>query len=90
MAPFTEQLTIVISTVVCIKTSVLAYYLTLGLLVYFLVICRYLVEIAGDLGSMGGKIWRIGLLGHNCNLDNINLVLKALGEALAHVRKSGC
>ena len=56
----------------------------------FLFNFRYLVEIAGDLGSMGGKIWRIGLLGYNCTPDNIALVLKALGEGLAHVRKTGC
>lgn len=49
---------------------------------------KYLVEIAGGLGSQAGKIWRIGLLGHNCTPDNVRLVLRALGEGLNHAKKS--
>lgn len=49
---------------------------------------KYSVEIAGGLsGNQIGKLWRIGLLGYNCDPDNVRLVLRALGEGLAHARK---
>lgn len=47
------------------------------------------MEIAGGLGAQAGKIWRIGLLGHNCTPDNVRLVLRALGEGIEHAKKSG-
>ena len=40
------------------------------------------IEIAGGLGDLAGKIWRIGLMGHNCQPRNVKLVLTALEEAL--------
>lgn len=46
----------------------------------------YRVEISGGLGAQAGKIWRIGLMGHNCTEDNVRMVLRALGEGLAAVR----
>ncbi|KAL3861331.1 hypothetical protein ACJMK2_007367 [Sinanodonta woodiana] len=42
----------------------------------------YRVEIAGGLGALAGKIWRIGVMGYNCTPDNIRLVLRALEEGL--------
>lgn len=47
---------------------------------------HYRVEISGGLGSQAGKIWRIGLMGHNCTEHNVKLVLRALGEALNSVK----
>lgn len=50
---------------------------------------KYSVEIAGGLsGDQIGKLWRIGLLGYNCDPDNVRLVLRAFGEGLEHARKS--
>ncbi|XP_053379280.1 alanine--glyoxylate aminotransferase-like isoform X2 [Mercenaria mercenaria] len=47
---------------------------------------HYRLEISGGLGAQAGKIWRIGLMGHNCTEHNVNLVLRALGEALKNVK----
>ncbi|KAL4221089.1 hypothetical protein ACF0H5_019351 [Mactra antiquata] len=47
---------------------------------------NYRVEISGGLGAQAGKIWRIGLMGYNCTDSNVTLVLRALSEALDHVR----
>jgi len=35
-----------------------------------------------DLGQYAGKIWRIGLMGHTCNINNIILFLNALAIIL--------
>lgn len=43
---------------------------------------RYGVEIAGGLGPLAGKIWRIGLMGASCSRRNVMLLLTALEEAL--------
>lgn len=43
---------------------------------------EYQIEIGGGLGSMAGKIWRIGLMGASSCQGNIDKVLKALGESL--------
>ncbi|CAL1527232.1 unnamed protein product [Lymnaea stagnalis] len=48
---------------------------------------NYRVEIAGGLGDLAGKVWRIGIMGYNCRPENVNLVLKVLGEALESLRK---
>ncbi|XP_038061547.1 serine--pyruvate aminotransferase, mitochondrial-like [Patiria miniata] len=45
---------------------------------------KYKIEISGGLGALAGKIWRIGLLGHNCQPYNVEKVLIALKEALSH------
>ncbi|KAL5015185.1 hypothetical protein ScPMuIL_009455 [Solemya velum] len=47
---------------------------------------NYRVEISGGLGALAGKIWRIGIMGHNATPDNVNLVLRAIGEGLQHCR----
>ena len=40
------------------------------------------IEIGGGLGDFKGKVWRIGIMGHNCNADNVLLVLSALEQCL--------
>lgn len=48
---------------------------------------RYRVEISGGLGPSAGQVWRVGLMGYNCTLDNVDLVLKIMKEALAEEEK---
>ncbi len=43
---------------------------------------EYGVEIAGGLGPLAGKIWRIGLMGASCSRRNVMLLLTALDESL--------
>jgi alanine-glyoxylate transaminase/serine-glyoxylate transaminase/serine-pyruvate transaminase len=43
---------------------------------------NYGLEIGGGLGPIKGRIWRIGLMGHSCNRENVMLVLASLEEAL--------
>ncbi len=40
------------------------------------------LEIGAGLGVLGGKIWRIGLMGHACNTRNVLFCLAALEDAL--------
>jgi alanine-glyoxylate transaminase/serine-glyoxylate transaminase/serine-pyruvate transaminase len=40
------------------------------------------IEIAGGFGPLGGKVFRIGLMGYGSSAENVLLVLEALGEAL--------
>lgn len=47
---------------------------------------KYKIEISGGLGASAGKVWRIGLMGHNCYPDNVRLVLKALEDGIKHAR----
>lgn len=42
----------------------------------------YNIEIAGGLGQLRGKIWRIGLMGHSSRRENVALLLTALKEVL--------
>ena len=44
---------------------------------------RYSLEIGAGLGSLAGKIWRIGLMGQSANLKNVILCLASLEETLA-------
>ncbi len=41
------------------------------------------IEIAGGLGSLSGKIWRIGIMGHGAKLSNMIELLVALRQRLA-------
>jgi alanine-glyoxylate transaminase/serine-glyoxylate transaminase/serine-pyruvate transaminase len=41
------------------------------------------IEIAGGLGSLKGKIWRIGLMGESSSESNVLFLLSALERALA-------
>jgi alanine-glyoxylate transaminase/serine-glyoxylate transaminase/serine-pyruvate transaminase len=40
------------------------------------------IEIGGGIGSLKGKIWRIGLMGFGSSRENVRLVLDALHRAL--------
>lgn len=40
------------------------------------------LEIGAGLGPLGGKVWRIGLMGYSCRPDNVMLCLSALGSVL--------
>jgi alanine-glyoxylate transaminase/serine-glyoxylate transaminase/serine-pyruvate transaminase len=42
----------------------------------------YKIEIGGGLGPLKGKIWRIGLMGETCRLQNIHLLMGALREII--------
>ena len=41
------------------------------------------IEIGGGLGPLGGKVWRIGLMGESSRQENVLAVLAALEQALA-------
>jgi alanine-glyoxylate transaminase/serine-glyoxylate transaminase/serine-pyruvate transaminase len=43
---------------------------------------EYNLEIGAGLGDLAGKVWRIGLMGHACNADNVAYCLNALDEVL--------
>jgi alanine-glyoxylate transaminase/serine-glyoxylate transaminase/serine-pyruvate transaminase len=43
----------------------------------------YGIEIAGGLGELKGKVWRVGLMGESCSRRNVVLLLGALESALA-------
>jgi len=47
-----------------------------------LLLKQYNLEIGAGLGALAGKVWRIGLMGHASNLNNILLCLTALETAL--------
>jgi len=36
------------------------------------------IEIGAGLGPLAGKVWRIGLMGHSCRLENVERLLSAL------------
>jgi alanine-glyoxylate transaminase/serine-glyoxylate transaminase/serine-pyruvate transaminase len=42
----------------------------------------YNVEIAGGLGDLAGKVWRVGLMGFNARRETVALLLRALAEVL--------
>lgn len=46
---------------------------------------HYNIEIAGGLGQLAGKVWRIGLMGHNSRRENVTLLLAAMKNALQAV-----
>lgn len=43
---------------------------------------EYNIEIGSGLGPLKGKIWRIGLMGHSCTQENVDLILFALKNLL--------
>jgi len=43
---------------------------------------EYNIEIAGGLGQLAGKVWRVGLMGFNSRRENVALLLTALREIL--------
>lgn len=48
---------------------------------------RYNVEISGGLGPTVGKVIRIGLMGVNATPGHVDLVLRALDEAMEYAKK---
>ena len=44
---------------------------------------RYGIEVGGGLGALAGKIWRIGLMGENARVINVEALLFALRKELA-------
>jgi alanine-glyoxylate transaminase / serine-glyoxylate transaminase / serine-pyruvate transaminase len=47
---------------------------------------EYNIEVAGGLGELGGKVWRIGLMGYNSRPENVLLLLNALEKVLYSVK----
>jgi alanine-glyoxylate transaminase / serine-glyoxylate transaminase / serine-pyruvate transaminase len=43
---------------------------------------EYNIEIAGGLGELGGKVWRVGLMGFNSRKENVLTFLEALKRVL--------
>ena len=43
---------------------------------------EYNIEIAGGLGELAGKVWRIGLMGFNSRRENVELLLSAMRRVL--------
>lgn len=43
---------------------------------------KFGIEVGGGLGTLKGKIWRIGLMGHSSTAENVLLLLRALGDVL--------
>jgi alanine-glyoxylate transaminase/serine-glyoxylate transaminase/serine-pyruvate transaminase len=43
---------------------------------------EYNIEIAGGLGELKGKIWRVGLMGYSSRKENVVLLLAALKRIL--------
>jgi len=39
------------------------------------------VEMGGGLGALTGKVWRVGVMGHNAQPERVDRFLGALGEA---------
>ena len=44
------------------------------------------IEVAGGLGDLAGKVWRMGLMGESCTRDNVDAVLSAIDVLAASVR----
>lgn len=40
------------------------------------------IEIGGGLGELAGRVWRIGLMGHNSDPRHVDTLLQALGQVL--------
>jgi alanine-glyoxylate transaminase/serine-glyoxylate transaminase/serine-pyruvate transaminase len=43
---------------------------------------EYNIEIAGGLGELAGRVWRVGLMGYNSRPENVRSLLDALRETL--------
>jgi alanine-glyoxylate transaminase / serine-glyoxylate transaminase / serine-pyruvate transaminase len=53
-----------------------------GLKVMQRLLKEYNTEISGGLGPLKGKIWRIGLMGHNSTAENVIFILNTLEKIL--------
>lgn len=45
---------------------------------------EYNIEIAGGLGELKGKVWRIGLMGYSSRIENVTLLLAALKDCIEY------
>jgi alanine-glyoxylate transaminase/serine-glyoxylate transaminase/serine-pyruvate transaminase len=43
---------------------------------------EYHIEIAGGLGVLAGKVWRIGLMGHAAREENVDRLLTCIKKIL--------
>jgi alanine-glyoxylate transaminase/serine-glyoxylate transaminase/serine-pyruvate transaminase len=43
---------------------------------------KYSMEIAGGFGPLAGKVFRIGTMGYSSTAENVQLILRALADAL--------
>jgi len=43
---------------------------------------KYNIEISGGLGTLAGKVWRVGLMGVNATFENVDKFLAALADVL--------
>jgi alanine-glyoxylate transaminase/serine-glyoxylate transaminase/serine-pyruvate transaminase len=50
-------------------------------------LAEHSIEIGGGLGPLGGKVWRIGLMGESSRQENVLAVLAAIEQGLAKQRK---
>jgi alanine-glyoxylate transaminase/serine-glyoxylate transaminase/serine-pyruvate transaminase len=41
------------------------------------------IEVGGGLGKLAGSVWRVGLMGENARVQNVERLVKALGKLLA-------
>ena len=44
---------------------------------------EYNIEIAGGLGQLAGKVWRVGMMGFNSRPENVRLLLAAMEDVLS-------
>jgi alanine-glyoxylate transaminase / serine-glyoxylate transaminase / serine-pyruvate transaminase len=40
------------------------------------------IEIGGGLGPLAGRIWRIGLMGETCRIENVDRLAEAIAAVL--------
>jgi alanine-glyoxylate transaminase/serine-glyoxylate transaminase/serine-pyruvate transaminase len=43
---------------------------------------EYHIEVGGGLGELAGKVWRVGLMGYNSRIENVDRLMTALQEVL--------
>ena len=68
-------------TTVCIPPHLDGKAFTLHLL------NKFGVEIGGGLGDLAGKVWRIGLMGHNSKIENVEKILNLFSTELDKFKK---
>lgn len=71
-----ESLRLPTLTTVCVPDGVDAKAVSRQLM------ADYNIEVGGGLGKLGGKVWRIGLMGYNSQPKHVDTLLHALGTVL--------
>jgi alanine-glyoxylate transaminase/serine-glyoxylate transaminase/serine-pyruvate transaminase len=41
------------------------------------------IEVGGGLGAFAGKVWRVGIMGESCRIENVKALFRAIDEILA-------